>query len=40
VPPVSLHSPVFYPDVEETLAVGLPAMASVALELLSGEPKK
>ena len=40
VPPVSLHSPVFYPDVEETLAVGVPAMASVALELLSGEPRK
>jgi hippurate hydrolase len=34
VPPVSLHSPVFYPDIEEALAVGMPAMASVALDLL------
>ena len=28
VPPPSLHSPLFYPDAEETLTVGVPAMAS------------
>lgn len=33
-PPPSLHSPVFYPDVAEALAVGVPAMASVAVDLL------
>lgn len=33
-PPPSLHSPLFYPDVSEALAVGVPAMASVAMELL------
>jgi hippurate hydrolase len=40
IPPVSLHSPVFYPDVEEALAVGVPAMASVALDLLAAESSK
>lgn len=35
VPPVSLHSPLYYPDIEETLAVGVPAMTTVALDLLS-----
>jgi hippurate hydrolase len=40
VPPVSLHSPVFYPDVEESLAVGVPGMASVALDLLGGDATK
>jgi hippurate hydrolase len=39
-PPVSLHSPVFYPDAEESLAIGVPAMASVALDLLAAEPKE
>jgi hippurate hydrolase len=34
VPPLSLHSPLYYPDVEETLAVGVPALSSVALDLL------
>ncbi len=34
IPPVSLHSPVFYPDIEEALSVGVPAMISVALDLL------
>jgi hippurate hydrolase len=33
-PPPSLHSPLFYPDAEEALQVGVPAMVSVALELL------
>jgi amidohydrolase len=33
-PPPSLHSPVFFPDVAEALAVGVPAMASVAMDLL------
>ena len=37
IPPASLHSPVFYPDVEETLTTGIAAMASVALELLPKE---
>jgi hippurate hydrolase len=31
--PPSLHSPVFYPDVEESLSTGIPAMVAVALEL-------
>jgi hippurate hydrolase len=38
VPPLSLHSPLYYPDIAETLAVGVPAMTTVALDLLS--PKK
>src|SRR3954468_14161416 len=33
-PPNSLHSPLFYPDIEETLAVGVPALAYVAMDLL------
>jgi amidohydrolase len=33
-PPPSLHSPLFYPDVEETLATGIAATASAVLELL------
>jgi hippurate hydrolase len=32
--PLSLHSPLYYPDIVESLAVGVPAMASVAIELL------
>lgn len=32
--PPSLHSPLFYPDAEETLITGVTAMASAALELL------
>jgi hippurate hydrolase len=35
VPPLSLHSPLYYPDIAETLAVGVPAMATVALDLLA-----
>jgi hippurate hydrolase len=34
-PPLSLHSPLYFPDVEESLSVGVPAMASVALDLLA-----
>jgi hippurate hydrolase len=30
----SLHSPLFYPDAEESLRVGIPAMVSIATELL------
>jgi hippurate hydrolase len=35
IPPPSLHSPVFYPDAEESLTAGVVAMTSVALDLLS-----
>ena len=35
--PPSLHSPVFYPDVEEALVTGISTMASAALELLPPE---
>jgi hippurate hydrolase len=35
VPPLSLHSPLYYPDIAETLAVGVPAMTTVALDLLA-----
>lgn len=34
VPPQSLHSPLYYPDIAETLAVSVPAMTTVALDLL------
>jgi hippurate hydrolase len=34
VPPPSLHSPLFYPDVRETLLTGVTATASAVLELL------
>jgi hippurate hydrolase len=33
--PLSLHSPLYYPDIRESLSVGVPAMASVAIDLLS-----
>jgi hippurate hydrolase len=33
-PPNSLHSALFYPDIEESLAVGVPAMAYIAMDLL------
>ena len=36
--PTSLHSPLFYPDIEETLTVGIPATAFVAMDLL--KPKQ
>nr|VFK77774.1 MAG: hippurate hydrolase [Candidatus Kentron sp. SD] len=38
LPPPSLHSPIFYPDVEETLPTSVAAMASAALEIL--QPKR
>ena len=34
VPPNSLHSPLYYPDIEETLAMGVPAMVACVTELL------
>lgn len=37
VPPSSLHSPLFYPDIEETLTMGVPAMVTCVTDLL---PKK
>jgi len=37
-PPPSLHSPIYYPDPEPTLATGVEAMASAALELLKAHP--
>ncbi|HXT57128.1 MAG TPA: amidohydrolase [Pirellulales bacterium] len=37
-PPPSLHSPIYYPDPEPTLATGAEAMASAALELLKAKP--
>ena len=33
-PPPSLHSPLFYPDAEEALKVGVPAMVSIVMDLL------
>ncbi len=33
-PPPSLHSPLFYPDVEEALTTSVPAMSEAAIELL------
>jgi amidohydrolase len=33
-PPNSLHSPLFYPDIEDTLKTGIPALAYVAMDLL------
>jgi hippurate hydrolase len=36
-PPPSLHSSVFYPDAEEALATGVPAMTAVVLDLLAAE---
>jgi len=33
-PPPSLHSPIFYPDIENTLSTSIPATAGAALELL------
>ena len=33
-PPPSLHSPLFYPDAEATLATSLTTMCNIALDLL------
>ncbi|HEX5471362.1 MAG TPA: amidohydrolase [Lacipirellulaceae bacterium] len=38
-PPTSLHSALFYPDIEETLAVGVPSMVYIATDLLKPEKK-
>lgn len=35
LPPVSLHSPLFYPDAEESLKTGVAAMAAIAMDLLA-----
>ena len=35
LPPNSLHSPLYYPDAEESLAVGVPAMVACVTELLA-----
>ena len=32
--PNSLHSPLFYPDIEETLTMGIPAMVACVTDLL------
>ncbi len=37
--PPSLHSPLFYPDVDEALPVGIQAMTAVAIELF-GKPQR
>ena len=39
-PPPSLHSPLFYPDAEESLRIGIPAMVAIALELLPRQSAK
>ena len=39
VPPASLHSATFYPDASEALKVGVPAMASIALDILAPAEK-
>lgn len=40
VPPNSLHSPLYYPDIEETLAMGVPAMVACVTELLPPKASK
>lgn len=40
VPPHSLHSPLYYPDIEETLEMGVPAMVACVTELLPLEKAK
>ena len=37
IPPNSLHSPLFYPDIEETLTMGVPAMVVCVTDLLTKE---
>lgn len=36
--PPSLHSPIYYPDVEAALLTGVPAMATAAIELFRSPP--
>ena len=38
-PPTSLHSPLYYPDIEETLTMGGPAMVACVTELLPPKSK-
>jgi hypothetical protein len=39
-PPNSLHSPLYYPDIDDTLKTGIPALTFVAMDLLKpGEGK-
>ena len=38
-PPTSLHSPLYYPDIEETLTMGVPAMVACVTELLPPKSK-
>ncbi len=33
-PPTSLHSPLFYPDIEETLSTGVPTLVYITMDLL------
>jgi hippurate hydrolase len=33
-PPSSLHSPLYFPDIEESLATGIPAMVAIVEDLL------
>jgi len=40
VPPNSLHSPLFYPDIEATLTTGVPATIAVATDLLKPGQEK
>lgn len=40
VPPNSLHSPLYYPDIEETLTMGVPAMVECVTALLPPEKSK
>jgi len=40
VPPNSLHSPLYYPDIEETLEMGVPAMVTCVTELLPPNEKE
>jgi len=37
IPPASLHSAVYYPDAQETLAVSIPAMIDAVLELIGSQ---
>jgi hippurate hydrolase len=36
--PPSLHSPLFYPDIDEALPVGIRSMTAVAIELFGKPP--
>jgi hypothetical protein len=36
--PPSLHSPLFYPDADETLVTGITTTVAATLELLNSKP--